>query len=202
MTLAQRQRAALCDNFERVGALAPTRCGDWLAQDLAAHLWIREHRLAALPGIGSARFAARTQQIQTEALHRFGFLGLVNRLRSVGPIMAPLDRLVNASEYLIHNFDLARANDLAVDLTRQDQAEVLRVVKLFARMTQRSFGNRLVVEPQGFVGFAIGQGDQPTHVAGAPSELLLWLSGRDWAQVEVIGEPSAVLELSDARRSL
>lgn len=157
---------------------------------------------AALPGIGSARFAARTQQIQIEALHRFGYLGLVSRLRRVGPIMAPLDRVVNASEYLIHNFDLARANDLSVDLTMQDQTEVLPVVKLFARLTQRGFKGRLVVEPEGFDSFAVGQGAEPTHVVGLPSELLLWFSGRDWARVEVIGEAQAREQISQARTAL
>ena len=57
MSLASRQRDSLCDLMSELGPLAPTMCDGWNVGDLAAHLWIREHKPASLPGIGS-------QQIQ------------------------------------------------------------------------------------------------------------------------------------------
>ena len=91
MTFAQRQRAALIDLMAELGPFAPTMAGDWRVQELAAHLYIREHRLDALPGIGLDRFAALTERIQRDELHRRGFTGLLDELQRPGWIMRPLD---------------------------------------------------------------------------------------------------------------
>ena len=40
--LQQRERRALCDTLDAVGADAPTMCEGWDAHDLAAHLVVRE----------------------------------------------------------------------------------------------------------------------------------------------------------------
>ena len=42
MSLASRERAALCDLFDQVGPDAPTLCEGWDTRDLAAHLHLRE----------------------------------------------------------------------------------------------------------------------------------------------------------------
>ena len=58
MTFAKRQRAQLLEKMRELGPFAETACEGWKTQDLAAHLWVREHKPAALPGIGLERFAA------------------------------------------------------------------------------------------------------------------------------------------------
>ena len=49
--VARWQRAQLCDLFEYLGPDAPTLCEGWVTRDVAAHLWVREHRPWAVPGM-------------------------------------------------------------------------------------------------------------------------------------------------------
>ncbi|WP_185744215.1 TIGR03085 family metal-binding protein [Arachnia propionica] len=194
MSLAARQRAALCDLMADLGATAPTRCAGWQVQDLAAHLWIREHRPAALPGIGLARFADRTERIQQETLHLKGFETLVTELRRPGWVMRPLDRLVNAVEFFIHHEDVLRANDRSQRLTDAEQGQLWRVARLLARKVQRSWGGQLILQPTDRPAVRYGQGPRPVRLNGQPSELLLFLSGRD-ADVTVAAEPDVARDL-------
>ena len=123
MSLASRQRDSLCDLMSELGPLAPTMCDGWNVGDLAAHLWIREHKPASLPGIGSQRFAELTRRIQTEALHLKGFPALVMELRRPGWVMRPLDGIVNAVEFFVHHEDVLHANGLTQHLTDKDQGK-------------------------------------------------------------------------------
>ena len=93
MSFARRQRTALADLFAELGPFAPTKCEGWKTQDLAAHLYVREHRPAALLGIGFPRFAEKTARIQLEALHELGYPALVEAIRTPPALMRPLDRL-------------------------------------------------------------------------------------------------------------
>lgn len=192
MTFAQRQRAALIDLMAELGPFAPTMAGDWRVQDLAAHLYIREHRLDALPGIGLDRFAALTERIQRDELHRRGFTGLLDELQRPGWIMRPLDRLVNTSELFIHHEDVLRANGRSQTLTAAEQQELWPIAKALARRTQLAAGSRAVLRRSDTgAELAMGQGTRPVTVSGLPSELLLHLSGRD-ADVRLHGEPDAI----------
>ncbi|MEO7587224.1 MAG: hypothetical protein ABIS84_04275 [Arachnia sp.] len=98
MTLAQSQRAQLLDLFLELGPFAPTLCEGWKTQDLAAHLYIREHKPQAMLGMFSERFAGITTRVQMEALHANGFIGLVERLRKPSLMMRPMDAMVNGAE--------------------------------------------------------------------------------------------------------
>lgn len=192
MTFAQRQRAALIDLMAELGPFAPTMAGDWRVQDLAAHLYIREHRLDALPGIGLDRFAALTERIQRDELHRRGFTGLLDELQRPGWIMRPLDRLVNTSELFIHHEDVLRANGRSQTLTAAEQQELWPIAKALARRTQLAAGSRAILRRSDTgAELAMGQGTRPVTVSGLPSELLLHLSGRD-ADVRLHGEPDAI----------
>ncbi|MDO5677367.1 MAG: TIGR03085 family metal-binding protein [Propionibacteriaceae bacterium] len=202
MKFAQRQRAALADLLEELGPFAPTKCEGWKTQDLAAHLYIRERRPDALPGIGSEKFAGRTERIQMTELHRRGYLPIVQAIRTPGWIMRPLDNLVNASEFFIHHEDVLRANGRSQALTAKEQQALWPIVKVLARKTQVTFEGQLVItrtdtghEQQ------IGRGNRPVHLTGLPSELLLHLSGRE-AEVEVTGEADSVARWRDAIKGL
>ncbi len=48
---ARSERACLCDVLTEFGEDAPTLCEGWLTRDLAAHLFVRERRPLAMPGI-------------------------------------------------------------------------------------------------------------------------------------------------------
>ncbi|BCR80949.1 TIGR03085 family metal-binding protein [Arachnia rubra] len=197
MSFASRQRALLCDLMSELGPLAPTKCEGWNVGDLAAHMWVREHRPAALPGIGSQRFADRTERIQIEALHLKGFEALVKELRSPGWVMRPLDRVVNAVEFFVHHEDVLRANGRSQQISERDQAQLLRTVRVLAFRAQRTWGGQLVLAPAGSDVIRYGRGNRPVRLAGLPSELLLFLTGRE-SGAEITGEPSTVEELREA----
>ena len=193
MSLASRQRESLCDLMSELGPLAPTRCDGWNVGDLAAHLWIREHKPASLPGIGSKRFAELTGRIQVEALHLKGFPALVRELRRPGWVMRPLDGIVNAVEFFVHHEDVLRANGRTQHLTDKDQAELLRT----AFRAQRAWGGQLILVPTVGEVIRYGRGNRPLRLAGPPSELLLFLTGRD-ADIEITAEPETVEEFRKA----
>ena len=197
MSLAKRQRAALCDLMARLGPKAPTRCDGWDVEDLAAHLWVREHRPSALPGIGVARFAGHTRRIQDEALRTRGFDSLVADLRNPGWVMLPLDRIVNAVEFFIHHEDVLRANNRQQVLSAAEQSELWRTARVLALKAQHVWGGRLRVSPIGEKPVSYGQGDRIVNLHGHPSELLLFLTGRR-ADVTVTAEPEATKALIEA----
>ena len=194
MSFAKRQRAALCDLMTELGADAPTKCEGWRVADLAAHLWIREHRPAALPGMGLARFATKTAEIQDQALAEKGFRALVEDLRRPGWVMRPLDSIVGANEFFIHHEDVLRANGRSQSLTAPEQKQLWRTARVFAYRAQLAWKGRLVLEPTTLPTTALGKGDRPIHLLGLPSELLLLLTGRE-ADVEIIGEPQIIAAL-------
>lgn len=195
MSLVRRLRASICDTFIEVGPLAPTLCEGWLAQDLAAHLWIRERRPSALPGIGVARFADRTQRLQVEALHTRGFEGLVADLRRpVGPMgwFAP----AALAEFTVHHIDLSRPNGLELELTEADERKLWPSAALLARRVAKAHGGRVVVTPSTGRSFAVGTGTSPVHLFGPPSEILYFVSGRvEDADVRITAEPEAAEHL-------
>lgn len=192
MSFARRQRAALADLFAELGPFAPTMCEGWRTQDLAAHLYVREHRPAALLGIGFERFAGQTARIQMEALHTLGYPALVEAIRTPPTLMRPIDSLAGASEFFIHHEDVLRANGRSQALTPHEQDELWRVAQVLARRVQlKTKGHvRLVRADTGFVA-QLGRGPQPLTLTGLPSELLLHLSGRE-ADVSLTGEPAVV----------
>ncbi|MHA6524923.1 TIGR03085 family metal-binding protein [Tessaracoccus sp. G1721] len=194
MTFAQRQRSALVSLLRTLGPFAPTKCGGWQTQDLAAHLYIREHRLDALPGIGLERFAGRTERIQRESLHTLGYPALLDAIERPGWLMRPLDKLVNTSELYIHHEDVLRANGGAQTLTALEQQELWPVAVMLARKAYSAFGGRvLLTRTDTGSRTEMGRGTRPVHVSGLPSELVLHLSGRE-ADVSLGGEPEAIEE--------
>src|SRR3954454_8288343 len=52
-SMAARERLALADLLDRLGADAPTCCEGWQSAHLAANLATRDRRLDALPGYGA-----------------------------------------------------------------------------------------------------------------------------------------------------
>ena len=193
MTLAQRQRAQLLDLFLELGPFAPTLCEGWKTQDLAAHLFIREHRPRALPGMAIKKFADLTERIQMESLHKFGYTGLVSKLRKPALFMRPLDRVINGAEYFIHHMDVLRANDRDQEITAREEDSLRVPLKMFASKAAKTYGDRVVFDTNDGKQLELGQGTRPVHVIGTPSEILLFVAGRtDAARIQLVGEPEAV----------
>ncbi len=199
MTLAQSQRALICDLFLEVGPFAPTLDEGWKTQDLAAHLWIREHKPQAMLGVLSERFSDMTARIQMEALHTHGFVGLVDRLRKPPLMLRPVDAVMNGAEYFIHHMDVLRANDRDQTLSPRDEESLRGSIKMFAGGVAKKYGDRVVIDTNDGKQLEFGQGTRPVHLIGKPSEIIMFVSGRtDHAKVELVGEPEAVKKFTES----
>ena len=110
--LARTERARLCDVLTESGEVAPTLCEGWLTRDLVAHLFVRERRPVAMPGILlGGPLGQLTNRSMASALHRFGYAGLVAKVRSGPPLLwRPFDEFVNLVEFFVHTEDVRRAS--------------------------------------------------------------------------------------------
>jgi uncharacterized protein (TIGR03085 family) len=187
-SLAARERAALADLLGDVGPDAPTCCEGWRTAHLAAHLVVRDSRPDAMPGFGLERFWSTgplsrwSHRLEDRTMTSTPYAELVARVRSGPPVwspvrLAPVDRAVNSSEFVIHHEDVRRAQPgwQPRKLPLPDQDQLWTVVRGLARLARRP----LVLRRSDATGVEhrVGPGT-PRTVTGEPLELLLWLSGR------------------------
>ncbi|MGA4668527.1 TIGR03085 family metal-binding protein [Propionibacteriaceae bacterium Y1923] len=198
-TLAQSERAQLADLFDHVGPQAPTLCEGWLTADLAAHLVVRESDPVAAPGVIVPAFEDLTRRRMDRLLADGSWTQLVDRFRHPGRLLRTvpgLDQAMNSVEFFIHHEDVRRAvdPDAAPRLLRVDQERQLwRQLGWQARLALRKAPTGVVVEnaldPE--EPLRVKSGSSTVTLAGKPSEVLLWLSGRrEVADVELIGDPA------------
>jgi uncharacterized protein (TIGR03085 family) len=202
-SLAQSERQALCNLLEDSGPLAPTLCEGWTTSDLAAHLFVRESRPLASPGIMFAPLAPITEHAMERAKRELGYGGLITRLRSGPPLPLRLvDAQMNAIEYFVHHEDVRRAatgweprDDAGLD------AGLWTMLKRGARvMARRIHGAGLELVAPGYGTVVARSADPRAVVTGGPQELLLLLFGRkSAARVEIGGPEVAKAALAAAR---
>lgn len=207
MTAAARERAELVDTMREVGPDAPTLCGEWSVRDLAAHLVLRERRPDVAAGILVSKLAGYTARKQKELADRTEWGDLLDMVASGPPLYSPLkllDPLVNTTEMFIHHEDVRRARAGWQPRVLDDAlaSALRRQVRLAVRM---SLGRAAVAvtlqEPGGATLASIGNGPRCV-ITGAPPELLLFLSGRDAAQIDFDADDETVAAVRSARRGL
>lgn len=207
MTVAQRERAALVSTFRTLTPDSPTLCDGWDARDLAAHLVVRERRLDAAPGILIPALAGYTDRVQKQVSAATDWDALVDQVAEGPPLYSPfklLDPIANVAEMFVHNEDARRAQPGWEPRPLDDQtvAALRRPVAMMSRMTLRRAPATVVLQtPQGERLATAGRGPTLT-VIGDPGELLLFITGRDEAQVEFDGPPELVAEVKAARGGL
>jgi len=197
-----RERLALCDLFEELGATAPTLLDGWTAKDLAAHIVLRERDVIAgpclvLPG-PFQRFAER-RRVRLSEHSEFGWL--VGRIRS-GPPPGPfrigwVRSFPNLNEFFVHHEDLRRANGRGPrdSLTPALEAALWRNVSTGSRyLSRRLHGAGLEIRWAGTDELMTVRNAEPmARLSGTPGELLIYLFGRQAAaRVEVTGSKDAV----------
>ena len=189
------------------GPDAPTLCGDWTTRDLAAHLVLRERRPDAAAGILITQLAGYTARKQKQLTERTEWPDLLELVASGPPLYSPLkllDPLVNTTEMFIHHEDVRRAasgwqprqldDDLTAALRRQVRFAIrMSLGRAPAAVTLRALDGAKLA--------SIGDGPQCV-ITGAPSELLLFLSGRDAEEVTLTGDDGTVAAVRSARRGL
>src|SRR5271155_177692 len=111
-SFAHRERSALCSLLADLGPDAATVCEGWRSADLAAHLFIRDRHLYALPAmwLKSAPIQAWIKRVQDGARDTLTWDELISKVQS-GParLVRPFDQGLNTGEYFVHHEDLRRA---------------------------------------------------------------------------------------------
>ncbi|MEP6695672.1 MAG: TIGR03085 family metal-binding protein [Pseudonocardiales bacterium] len=203
---SRTERLALCDLFDSLGPEAPTLCGDWRTRDLLTHLFVRERRPLALPGIFLPQLAELTARSSAAAGQRHSFEEMVEILRSGAPkwsMFGVLDSQLNMMEYFVHHEDVRRAQPAwEARVLEPAEEDVLwgRVAsRLIPLSTSAPTGVLLQRADTGEVHRA-RPGASTVTVVGLPGELLLFGFGRQQvAQVELQGAPDDVARLGKAR---
>ncbi len=198
MSLASRERAALCDLFDEVGPDAPTLCEGWDTRDLAAHLHLRETSPLAV-GILLSPLAGAMERRQREMAS--GDWGtLVNRVRTPPrwsfSSLGAVDARVNASEYFVHHEDVRRAQPgwEPRELSEADERALWGVLRTMAKrfyakspvpvVLRRPDGAEIIAKP----------GHPAVILSGPVSELVMHAFGRtDHIVLEIEG-PSDMVE--------
>ncbi len=208
MSLARAERHALADTALVLGPDVPTLCGDWDARDLMAHLLVREHSVLASAGIALPPLAGLTERaMRRTAADDFGVL--VERFRH--PRLTPValkvvDDRVNPVEFFIHHEDLRRAQPgwEPRELTRHDQDVLWRMLRLVGRGLVAKAGVPVRVErTDTHLTATLRRGDEPVTVHGLPSELVLFLYGRDQTfGVDLTGPVDRIARLRGADRGI
>ena len=192
-----KERAALCDTLVDTGPEAPTLCVGWLTADLAAHLLAREKRPDAAAGIILPGPFARHMQKVMEEYKAKGYDRMITELRSgppkyfrVGPMAT-----ANVVENWIHHEDVRRANGQGPRPPDPEVDEILWAsLKTSSFMAKRKLkGVGLLLKTPDGRERLVKQADPFVVIAGAPGELVLFMSGRqEAADVHYDGTPEAV----------
>ena len=211
MRLVPGEREALCDLFEHTGPSAPTILPGWTAEDLLAHLLVRERQPLASPGI----LIAPLGRITDAAMRGYAdkpWTDRIELLRSGPPLwsafrLAPVDERANLVEFVVHHADLARAQlGWEPRPTSPELEEALwSALRLMGRVMYRHspVGVRLrhpTRERSSEINARSGRGQ--VTVVGQPSELVLHAFGREVGQVELLGAPADVEALTAAPRGV
>ncbi|MBO8186135.1 TIGR03085 family metal-binding protein [Streptomyces spirodelae] len=204
-THAKRERLLLADLLETHGPDAPTLCEGWKTRDLAAHTVVRERRGDAAGGLLIKQLAPRLERVQSEFAAK-PYDELIQLIRTGPPRISPfalkqVDEAANTVEFFIHAEDVRRAqpdwSPRQLDPVFEDA--LWRRLETAARMYGRKSPVGLVLRrPNGQTAVA-NRGTPVVTAVGAPSELLLFASGRqEHADVELDGDKDALARLTQA----
>ncbi|MFF6997063.1 TIGR03085 family metal-binding protein [Streptomyces sp. NPDC008313] len=206
-THAKRERLLLADLLEAEGPDAPTLCDGWSTRDLAAHVVVRERRADAAGGILVKQLASRLERVMTEFAAK-PYEELIQLIRTGPPRFSPfslkqIDEAANTVEFYIHTEDVRRARPgwtpRVLDPVFQDA--LWSRLERTARLAGRSAPTGLVLRrPDGRTVVA-RKGTPVVTVTGEPSELLLFVYGRqDVADVALDGDKDAIARLHETKQ--
>jgi uncharacterized protein (TIGR03085 family) len=198
MSLATTERAAICDEFDRVGPDRPTLCAGWTTRDLLAHLLVRERQPWATPGLVVPALSPVLDRAMQKSADT-PWPEMVAQLRGGAPGWSPfrigkVDEWANGAEFFVHHEDLRRGEPgwepRPSDPGRDGQ--LWNLLHTQARLLfRRSPVGVVLARPEGATQ-VVATGFGVVTVTGEPAELVLHAFGRDAARVEVTGLPADV----------
>ncbi|WP_409472656.1 TIGR03085 family metal-binding protein [Streptomyces sp. HC307] len=206
-TFAKRERLLLADLLETAGPEAPTLCEGWQTRDLAAHVVVRERRPDAAGGMLIKQLAPRLEKAMEEFTAK-PYEELIQLIRTGPPRFSPfqlkqIDEMSNTVEFYVHTEDVRRAQPdwTARELDPVFQDALWSRLERTARLMGRSAPTGLVLRrPDGQTAVA-HRGTPVVTVTGEPSELLLFVYGRQSAaDVDVDGDQDAIAKLQESKQ--
>ncbi|GIJ52015.1 TIGR03085 family protein [Virgisporangium aliadipatigenens] len=202
---ARNERQALIDTLVAAGPDAPTLCEGWTTRDLVAHMLIREREPVAGLGVIVKPLAGLTKSRQ-ESIAKRDYAKLIEQLRRP-PVWSPLsnpltDEVINPLEMYIHHEDVRRARPgwkaRAIDPGLSEK--LWGRVRGTGRLSLRKFPAAVVIEWPGHGRVSAGAGGPEVTLTGEPSELVLFLTGRQaHADVALTGPDELTGRLRSAR---
>ncbi|MET0998569.1 MAG: TIGR03085 family metal-binding protein [Marmoricola sp.] len=207
-SMSRSERAALCNTALHAGEQAPTLCGDWTVKDLVIHLLVRERDPLGAPGILIPPLEKLTER-SARRLHGQDFTALVERVRGGPPrwsplSLPPLEKAVNTLEYFVHHEDIRRASPgwLPRELTEREQRTLWTTLGTAGKGLVRSAGVPVEIrwEDRSAV---LRRGEDPAVISGPPSELVMFVFGRDeHTGLELTGPEAHLARLRGAELGL
>ncbi len=186
-----------------LGPDAPTWNGDWTTADLAAHLWARENRPDALPGIVAGGALGRhTEAVRRQTLRR-PYTEVVGALRNGPPWFwaAKWVPIMDAHEWFVHHEDVRRPNGMAPrDLDPDLEDQLWSVIDKWGKSLTRSVNVGIDVANTRGQTKTIRSGTGHVTLSGPTGELMLYLFGRP-VEVELTGDDISVAIIKRAEFS-
>lgn len=204
---ARSERAELVELMRRLGPDAATACEGWTAAHMAAHLYVRERRPDAGPGVVmGGPFASHTDRVMESVMRVHTFDDVLARVAAGPPLLwRPMDEQLNHVEYFVHHEDVRRANGEGPrDLPAEQEAVIWNRVRRSLRLALRRVRGVQVEVVAENGGRAVVHGKGPTvRITGPVGDILLYTFNRkDIAQVELTGDEDAIAALRSARIGL
>lgn len=209
MSLARTERSALADLLEQVGPAHPTLCEGWDTGDLLAHLLVRERRPDAAAGLLIKPLAGHLKSV-TEAFSKRPWAEQLRLYREGPPGWNPmgwgkLDELTNSGEMFIHHEDVRRGVD-GWKPRELDAATTEAIIGMLAsaamKMATRGIKCGVVADLPSGRTIELKKAAPVVTVHGAPTEVLLWVFGRDACQVNLTGDDAALAAAASGHRGM
>ncbi|WP_245803031.1 TIGR03085 family metal-binding protein [Corynebacterium phocae] len=207
MSFSSAEREKLAALLLELGPAAPTLCGGWDTREMAAHLWLREHHPRAAAGIVFPFLSKVTEDVMREVAER-DYAAVVSAWAAGPKKFHPLrffDSVANFAEHFVHHEDVRRANGMVKprEFSTVVNDKMYKTLTVLApRMLTKStkpvalfapgYPRLLAANSRGVT----SQGSAVVTVMGAVPELLLWVFGRDEAEVVIKGDDTAIVRSS------
>ncbi|WP_328700023.1 TIGR03085 family metal-binding protein [Corynebacterium lizhenjunii] len=210
MSFSSSERARMVSLFEQLGPEAPTLCEGWTTRDLLAHLWVRENKVLAATGMFVPALAGRLDK-EMDAARARDYQELCAAWGRGAGRTSPvryLDNIVNTAEHFVHHEDIRRANPDHVDAQPREFSRVVedKLHRALRTLAPRLLGKSrqpVVLYPEGWERIVLADkhgvadtGNAVVSVHGPVGELLLFVFGRDAAQVRIEGDAAAIVRSS------